>query len=227
MTRTRPALASAAVLAATLVGSVLVVWVCAGFPSAHAADLPLYSARIDPVDAQRLGKSWRPGCPVGPDQLRLVSVSYVGFDGRSHQGELVVADAVANDVSEIFGDLYAARFPIERMETVDRYDADDDRSMAADNTSAFNCRPITGGTEWSNHSYGRAIDINTVRNPYIARSGAVSPPDGAPYADRMRKDPGMIHPDDAAVRAFNGRSWDWGGGWSAPIDYQHFEKSGH
>lgn len=185
---------------------------------------PPYAATIVPVDAKRLGKSWRAGCPLGPADLRLVTVTHVGFDGKAHRGELIVAAAVAREVVQIFGDLYADRFPIEKMRTVEKYDADDDKSMAANNTSAFNCRPITGGTAWSNHSYGRAIDINTVRNPYISKSGKVSPPNGAPYRDRSRKDKGMIHAGDSTVRAFKSRGWDWGGDWTTPLDYQHFEK---
>jgi D-alanyl-D-alanine carboxypeptidase len=195
--------------------------------------LPPYTSDIGPVTPDRLGPSWRAGCPVGADRLRLVHVDYVGFDGAAHRGELVVADAVAQDVVDIFGELYRNRFPIERMDTVERYAADDDRSMAADNTSAFNCRPIEGTSRWSNHAYGRAVDVNTLRNPYIAASsatspaattGAVSPPAGAPYADRTRTDPGMIHADDATVRAFKRRGWSWGGDWTSPKDYQHFEK---
>jgi D-alanyl-D-alanine carboxypeptidase-like protein len=179
---------------------------------------------ISPVTAERLGTSWRPGCPVSPAELRLVSVTYLGFDGGAHRGELVVADAVAREVADIFTELYAARFPIERIETVEKYNADDAKSMAANNTSAFNCRPITGGTTWSQHSYGRAIDVNTLRNPYISRSGIISPPNGAPFVDRHRTDPGMIHADDNTVRAFRNRGWVWGGEWRSPIDYQHFEK---
>ncbi|MGH4027108.1 MAG: M15 family metallopeptidase [Pseudonocardiaceae bacterium] len=188
--------------------------------------LPPYVAYIRPVTAERLGKSWREGCPVGPHQLRLINLSVLGFDGKVHRGELIVADAVAIEVAKIFADLYFARYPIERMETVEKYDADDDKSMAANNTSAFNCRPITGGTAWSNHSYGRAIDINTVQNPYISSSGVVYPPNGAPYVDRTRTDPGLIHADDSTVRAFERRGWSWGGYWTSPIDYQHFEKPG-
>ncbi|HEX7302062.1 M15 family peptidase, partial [Lentzea sp.] len=120
--------------------------------------LPPYVAVIKPVTAERLGSSWREGCPVGPGQLRLVSLSFVGFDGAVHRGELVVNADVATEVARIFADLYFDRFPVERMETIEKYDSDDDASMAANNTSAFNCRPITGGTAWSNHSYGRAID---------------------------------------------------------------------
>ncbi|SMD06115.1 M15 family metallopeptidase [Kibdelosporangium aridum] len=186
--------------------------------------LPPYVAVISPVTAERLGKSWRPECPVGPDQLRLINLSVLGFDGKVHRGELIVAKAVATEITWTFADLYFNRYPIERMETVEKYDADDDKSMEANNTSAFNCRSITGGTAWSNHSYGRAIDINPVQNPYISSRGNVYPPNGAPYVDRTRNDPGMIHADDSTVRAFESRGWDWGGYWTTPIDYQHFEK---
>ncbi len=186
--------------------------------------LPPFVAVIKPVTAQRLGASWRAGCPVGPGQLRLIVLSRIGFDGRVHRGELIVHEAVAMEIVRTFADLYFDRFPVERMETVEKYGADDDLSMAANNTSAFNCRAITGGTAWSNHSYGRAIDVNPVQNPYISRSGTVLPPAGAPYVDRTRTDPGLIHADDATVRAFERRGWDWGGYWTAPVDYQHFEK---
>lgn len=189
-----------------------------------ASSLPPYIAYIRPVTAERLGKSWREGCPVGPHQLRLINLSVLGFDRKVYRGELIVADAVATEVANTFADLYFARYPIERMRTVEKYDADDDKSMAANNTSAFNCRPITGGTAWSNHSYGRAIDINTVQNPYISSSGAVYPPNGTPYVDRTRTDPGLIHADDSTVRAFENRGWSWGGYWKSPVDYQHFEK---
>jgi len=189
-----------------------------------ASGLPPFTATVETVTAERLGKSWREGCPVGPDQLRLVRLSVLGFDGRVHRGELVVATDVVRDVVGTFAELYYNRYPIERMITVEKYDADDDASMAANNTSAFNCRPITGGTAWSNHSYGRAIDINPVQNPYVSSSGNVYPPNGAPYVDRTRTDPGLIHADDSTVRAFERRGWDWGGYWDTPIDYQHFEK---
>lgn len=189
-----------------------------------AAGLPPYIAFIHPVSAERLGKSWREGCPVGPDQLRLINLSVLGFDGKVYRGELIVNAAVATEVARTFADLYFNRYPIQRMETVEKYDADDDKSMEANNTSAFNCRPITGGTAWSNHSYGRAIDVNTVQNPYISRSGTVYPPNGAPYVDRTRTDPGLIHAGDSTVRAFESRGWQWGGYWDSPIDYQHFEK---
>jgi hypothetical protein len=154
---------------------------------------------------------------VGPAQLRLVTVRYAGFDGVAHDGQLVVAADLSADVTAAFAELYRLRFPIRQIRTVDAYAADDDASMAADNTSAFNCRPITGGTGWSRHAYGRAIDINPRENPY--RSGAtILPPDAT--TDRGAR--GALTP--AAVAAFTGRGWTWGGNWTDPVDFQHVER---
>ena len=107
-----------------------------------------------------------------------------------------------------------------------KYDADDDLSMAANNTSAFNCRKVSGSTNWSEHAYGRAIDVNPVQNPYVTRSGRVSPPAGRPYADRGRRAPGMLHAGDQAVKAFARAGWAWGGEWTSAKDYQHFSTTG-
>ena len=111
------------------------------------------------------------------------------------------------------------------MVLVDRYGASDDRSMAADNTSAFNCRRVEGSTAWSEHSYGRAIDVNPLENPYISRRG-VLPPAGRAFLDRSLRRRGMIHAGDAVVRAFASVGWGWGGAWTSPRDYQHFSATG-
>jgi hypothetical protein len=113
------------------------------------------------------------------------------------------------------------------MRLVDRYGGNDNRSMRADNTSAFNCRRVAGTTRWSEHAYGRAIDINPVENPYVRSDGSVSPRRGRPYADRSRHARGMIHARDATVRAFHRVGWGWGGYWRSSKDYQHFSASGH
>ena len=124
--------------------------------------------------------------------------------------------------------LYALRYPIRRMRPVDAYGADDHRSMDADNTSAFNCRFVAGQPGvWSEHAYGRAIDVNPVENPYVTDSGYVSPPAGSPYARRSRHAEGMIHGGGPVVRAFAGAGWKWGGDWAWPKDYQHFSYTGH
>ncbi len=171
-----------------------------------------------------MGSSWHPGCPVPLSDLRYLTVTYRGFDGADHAGELVVAASVADAVTDIFRQLYDAGYPIASLRLVDDFAGSDDDSMAADNSSAFNCRPVTGGGGFSEHSYGTAIDLNPVENPYLSGS-LVLPPAGRPFADRPEA-PGVIQPGDAVVTAFRSHGWTWGGTWSGPIDYQHFSVSG-
>ncbi len=184
-----------------------------------------FRAAITRVTASDLYASWRPGCPVPVDQLRAIDVTHFGNDGAVHTGRVVVAASLASGVVEVFRDLYEARFPIERMEPIDVYGGDDNRSIKANNTSAFNCRPVTGGGGWSEHAYGRAIDVNPFVNPYV-KGSTVLPPEAAPYRDRTRDEPGMIHAGDEVVDAFAARGWRWGGYWSSLKDYQHFSTSG-
>jgi hypothetical protein len=181
---------------------------------------------IDPGTSARMTSSWHPGCPVPIADLRYLRLSHWGFDGVAHSGEMVVHKHVAGAVVKVFGKLFAARFPIRRMRLVDAYGGDDDRSMAANNTSAFNCRMVTGGSGWSQHAYGWAIDINPIQNPYVTRSGTVLPPEGAKYANRSLSAKGMIHAGDVVVRAFASVGWGWGGTWSGTRDYQHFSATG-
>jgi hypothetical protein len=192
-----------------------------------AAALPPFRAASAPVTAAMLGKSWRPGCPVGPSQLRRVYVTYLGFDGRAHRGELVVNSAVVRDVDTVFARLYGARFPIHHMRPVSAYGGSDDRSMAADNTSAFNCRYAVapGPKQWSVHAYGEAIDVNTVENPYL-EGGRVLPAAGRRYLDRTHYRRGMAVAGGVLVRAFASVGWLWGGRWTSSPDWQHFSKTG-
>jgi hypothetical protein len=179
------------------------------------------------VDPERLVYSWREGCPVPIEHLRLLTLTYWGFDGRVHTGELVIHRDQAPRILSALRRLFEERFPIQRMELVDNYGGDDDRSGEANNTSAFNCREVENSPGvWSQHAFGRAIDINPVQNPYIARSGEISPPSGAAYADRSQRLPGMIHSGDAVVAAFRSIGWEWGGYWSTSKDYQHFSLTG-
>jgi hypothetical protein len=186
---------------------------------------PPFTSAVETVTAAQLGSSWRPGCPLGPEQLRAVVVSHWGDDGQVHTGRVIVDAAHADRIVAVFRDLFAARFPIHRMVPIDQYGSDDQASMRANNTSGFNCRYVAGTTSWSEHSYGRAIDVNPLVNPYV-KGGSVDPPEGAPYADRSRTDPGMVHDGDAAVRAFAAQDWSWGGYWTNGKDYQHFSASG-
>lgn len=182
-------------------------------------------ATVQPVTAAELGASWRSGCPVEPERLRRVGVDHIGFDGQTHRGELIVHEDLVPDVVSIFQQLYRLGFPVEKMRTLDHYPAaDDESSMEDDNTSAFNCRVNPGSNRWSQHAYGRAVDVNPLLNPCLYSSGALQPQSAAAYLDRARTDPGLLHGGDAAVRAFTDRGWRWGGYWTAPIDYQHFER---
>jgi hypothetical protein len=174
----------------------------------------------------RVRYSWRRGCPVGPVELRLLRVDHRGLDGRVHRGELIVHRDHARRILGVLKQLFQARYPIQRLRPVDAYRADDDRSMAANNTSGFNCRRVSGSSSWSKHAFGRAIDLNPLRNPYVTRGGRVSPPAGRPYANRARQAAGMIHAGDAVVRAFAAAGWHWGGSWSGSRDYQHFSSTG-
>jgi hypothetical protein len=186
----------------------------------------LAPAAVHPVTAAQLGASWKPGCPVGPDLLRRVEVNYLGFDGQTHRGDLIVHRDVVADVIAIFGQLYELGYPIAKMRNVADYPgAEDELSMEDNNTSAFNCRPLPGSTEPSMHAYGRAIDVNPLVNPYIDGEGNIEPTTAGPYLDRNRTEPGMLHAGDPAVRAFTDRDWRWGGDWRTPKDYQHFERT--
>jgi hypothetical protein len=180
---------------------------------------------VDAAVAPRLAASWREGCPVPLEDLRLLTLAHWGYDGQVRTGELVAHADVADDLVAVFGELFAARFPIERMELVDVYGGDDARSMAANNTSAFNCREIDGrpGT-WSNHAYGRAVDINPLVNPWV-RGDRVDPPEGVAYVDRTVDAPGLIRDGDVVVTAFTSRGWRWGGHWSSSLDHQHFDRA--
>ena len=172
--------------------------------------------------------SWRPGCPVAPGQLRAIHVSYVGFDGRAYTGEIIVNASVVKQVIKVFSILYRARFPIRRMEPVDVFRGSDARSMAADDTSGFNCRYAVapGPPQWSMHAYGLAIDVDTVQNPYLEPGSGVQPAAGAAYADRSAIRPGMAYTGGVLVSAFSSVGWGWGGNWAGSPDYQHFSVNG-
>ena len=226
-----PALVGAIVAGVTLVQCTATLPSRVSAPSPSAASSPASVLRapagagVEPVTAAELGASWRPGCPVEPEQLRRVDVDHIGFDGQTHRGELIVREDVVPDVIAIFEQLYRLGFPIEKIRTVDRYPAaDDELSMEDNNTSAFNCRGIPGSDRWSQHAYGRAIDLNPLQNPCIYSGGTFEPHNAAAYLDRRRTDPGLLHDGDPAVHAFTDRGWRWGGHWTTPIDYQHFER---
>ena len=183
-------------------------------------------SRIDAEQAKRMtGVSWRPGCPVHLRDLRLLRLTHRTFGGGERVGRLIVHRDAARDLVAVFRRLHAAGFPIRRMVPVDAYGGSDFRSIEADNTSAFNCRYVDGTTRWSEHAYGRAIDVNPIENPYVS-GGRTSHAKSVPYLDRTRRRPGMALEGGALVRAFDAVGWGWGGRWSSVKDYQHFSASG-
>jgi hypothetical protein len=214
--------------ALAIAGLVLCASLVAGDP-AEAGTQPPYRSWVERLDAEARasmrGVSWHPGCPVPLRALRAVHVTIWRFDGTARLGTLIVHRKWAEDMRVIFRRLYRARFPIRRMRPVDVYGGHDRRSMAADNTSAFNCRYVAGSTRWSQHAYGRAVDIDPVENPYV-RGDHVSPRAGRRFADRSLHRPGMIHKRDVVWRAFHRIGWGWGGVWRAAQDYQHFSSTG-
>ena len=211
---------AAAVLAA---GALL-----AGAPAASAGGPPFRSSVsvVGPAARDAMTPSvWRPGCPVGFRDLRIVRVSTWTFGGRVRRGTIVVHRDVARQVVRVMRALFAARFPIRRMRPIEHYGGDDFRSIEADNTSAFNCRTVGGSSRWSEHAYGRAIDLNPLENPYVS-GGRTSHRGSRRYLDRSAGLPGMVVEGDAVVRAFDAAGWGWGGRWRGDKDYQHFSASG-
>ena len=204
-------------------GVVVLLLLCV--PVAGAAALPPFSSSVSRVTADDLRYSWRPGCPVGPAQLRAVQLRHWDFSGRSRIGVLVVNAVQVQRVVAVFRRLYSARFPIRRMLGVEVYRGSDDRSMRADNTSGFNCRFVGGTNRWSEHAYGNAIDVNPVENPYV-HGGLVEPPAGRAFLDRSVRRAGMATRASVLVRAFDSVGWHWGGRWSSSKDYQHFSTTG-
>lgn len=175
------------------------------------------------------GHSWHKGCPVGLKDLRYLRLPYLGFDGKRHTGEMIVHKDVSDEVVRIFTTLYERGYPIRRMQLVSDFGGNDWRSIEADNTSAFNCRRATGSKKWSRHSYGKAIDLNPIENPYIARLGRIAHRASETYRKRIRKSDtpasnAVLLRGDATVRLFKSYGWRWGGAWHGVKDYQHFDK---
>ncbi len=202
------------------IAAVLVALVVA--TSSAGGATPRFSAAIEPVRWADLRYSYRAGCPVAPAQLRTVRVSYWDFAGKPQVGAVIVARSRAPAILTVFRKLWAARFPIKQLRPVSAYRGSDDASMAADNTSGFNCRFVGGTSRWSMHAYGEAIDVNPVENPYV-RGSTVSPPAGRAYVDRSRYRKGMAVEGGVLVRAFASVGWKWGASFG---DYQHFSTTG-
>lgn len=188
--------------------------------------------RIDAATRKAMtGVAWQPGCPVALAHLRRVIVPFVDFENNEKTGAIVVHRDVAQAVGRIFVRLHEAKFPIAKIEPIEAYGGDDDRSTIANNTSAFNCRPSFGADglptkRWSQHAYGHAVDVNPVQNPYVLADGSVTDPAAKKYVDRSISEPGMALAKGQLVQAFAAEGWKWGGHWHSTKDYQHFSVDG-
>jgi D-alanyl-D-alanine carboxypeptidase len=183
-----------------------------------------FHSTVGPVPPDVAARStWRAACPVTLDQLSYVTVSFWGFDGRVHTGELMVDATQAERFVGAFQALFDARYPIEEMRITTPADLDAPPTGDGNNTSAFACRPIAGRgrSSWSSHAYGRAVDINPFMNPYIS-GDLVLPELATSYLDRTNVRPGMLADGDGVVTSFGNIGWTWGGLWTRPTDYMHF-----
>ncbi|HVL03717.1 MAG TPA: M15 family metallopeptidase, partial [Acidimicrobiales bacterium] len=169
--------------------------------------------------------TWHPDCPVGLDGLRYVTVAFWGFDDRPHTGELLVNADAADDLVQVFRRLHDARFPIEEMRITRADELDAHPTGDGNNTGSFVCRPSRGTTSWSDHAYGRAVDINPFHNPYV-KGDVVLPELASAYTDRLVERPGMILDGDVATTSFADIGWGWGGNWRSSTDTMHFSASG-
>ncbi len=186
-----------------------------------------FRSEISKVTAEQLRHSWREGCPVPLSGLRMITMTYWGFDNKAHEGgKLVINAKVAQKIAGVFEKLYEDRYPIHKMVPVDEYKGSDFDSIEANNTSAFNCRQATGSSNWSRHAYGMAVDINPCQNPYVSTSGEIAHPSCKKYyRTRDPEAPGVITAGDDVVKAFQSIGWKWGGYWEGTKDYQHFSDS--
>lgn len=178
----------------------------------------------DHIKQKMLGNSMSEDSTVSFDELSYLRISHIDYNGKTQVGEMIVSNKLADEVLDIFRDIYNAKFPIEKMNLIDEYGASDHKSMVDNNSSAFCYRTIAGTNIVSNHGLGVAIDINPFYNPHVLKgNGTVNPPEAFKYVDRSLNDKGIIKENDAVYEAFTSRGWKWGGHWNNP-DYQHFEK---
>jgi hypothetical protein len=187
----------------------------------------VFTAKVTPIQGRAQVKySWHPGCPVAPTALRLITMTYRGFDHKVHTGRMVANAAVTAKLILVFRKLFAMHYPIRQMVPVDVYHGSDFASIQADNTSSFNCRNATGSTSWSEHAYGLAVDLNPCENPYVAADGFEAHKRCRRFVDRNLNVPGLIQAGSPVVAAFASVGWGWGGIWVGARDYQHFSVNG-
>ena len=182
----------------------------------------------DSVFHRMQGRSWPEGCTIRRADLRYLRLTHVDAESKEHVGEMVCNKAIANDLIEIFKELYRQKYPIQRIRLIDDYEAVDERSMRNNNSSCFCYRKVSGTTKLSKHAMGMAVDINTLYNPYV-RTGKdgrriVEPATATKYVDRRKTFPYKIVKGDLLYRLFVQHGFKWGGSWRTMKDWQHFEK---
>ena len=182
----------------------------------------------DSVFLRMQGRSWPEGCTVRRSDLRYLRLSHFDAEKKEYVGEMVCNKAIANDIVEIFRELYRQKYPIQRIRLIDDYEADDEQAMRDNNTSSFCYRKISGSSKLSKHATGMAVDVNTLYNPYV-RSGKdghriVEPVTATEYVDRRKSFPYKIVKGDLLYRLFIQHGFKWGGSWRTMKDWQHFEK---
>ena len=176
------------------------------------------------IQARMAGKSMSDQATISYKQLRYLILPYYDFDGEVQQGEMVCNKAIAHDLLEIFRTLFAEQYPICSIRLIDDFDADDETSMRANNTSCFCYRTIAGSKTLSRHALGMAVDVNPLQNPYVDGS-IVQPATATEYADRSKDFPHKIDKNDLCKRTFVAHGFLWAGSWpTVAKDYQHFEK---
>lgn len=182
----------------------------------------------DSVFQRMQGRSWPEDCTVRRADLRYLRLSHFDAGKQEHVGEMVCNKAIADDLLEIFRELYRQKYPIQRIRLIDDYEADDERSMRDNNSSCFCYRRVSGTTKLSKHAMGMAVDINTLYNPYVrtGKNGCriVEPATATKYVDRSKAFPYKIVKGDLLYRLFLQHGFKWGGSWRTMKDWQHFEK---
>ena len=207
--------------------------------SEQPAERSGFKGKIDPLPAglaaEMRGTTWKPGCPVPLEDLRILHFNYWRFDHALRRGPMVVNASVAEDVLWVFRQLYDAGFPIKKVALATEFKPErfaQHRRITSHRsvTASFNCRPVVTalgpGSDYSQHAYGLAIDLNPLQNPYVTTSGFVRNRAAEPYLDRGRHLEGMVHEGDVVFRSFAAIGWEWGGNWSGDKDYMHFSQSG-
>jgi hypothetical protein len=182
------------------------------------------NAVVTKTTKAEVAKTYRSGCPVGPSKLRTITMNYLGFDGRMHRGVLIVKTSLTGKITRGFQEALTFNYPVAKMRNPNEYGGNDPKQMAANNTSGFNCRKVVGNPyAQSPHSYGIAIDVNTVQNPYRDRNGKWWPKNGRSYIDRTPRRKGMLTKGSHLTTQLRHEGYFWGGLWSPGKDYQHFE----